>query len=174
MPVISTDRGSVNQLKEEEHEKTIRELVRDGKRLRGFGAAINLDGSFAANMDRANSRADRAGFDGKEEKIRLRQITLDHTNVYRNPTEAEKAEGISRQYIYDPQDKRNQPVVINGVVYTVADMIDRGIDWSRYDKWNEAADAKKREEIEERELYIDTREEREREYEEEKAKERDR
>jgi hypothetical protein len=157
MPVVALGKDSPSKLMEEAHQKTVRELIRDGKRLRGFGAALNLDGSLAANIDRATARAERAGFDSKEEKMKVRKVVIDHSSVYRNSTDAEKDMGIARESLYrvDTPNRDNVQTVLESVVLTPLKAMENAIDWSKYDKWNEMAD-RERETREER----NTREER--------------
>ena len=125
IPVVSVGNAYAKvDVNEIAHEKAMRSL-NEKKRLRNFGAAINLDGSMAANIDRNMARAERAGFSKNEASRVVRGVTVSYSKVYRNSTDAEKDMGIARESLYrtDTPDRR--------MVETPD-----AIDWSKYAKWN--------------------------------------
>lgn len=164
-PVVSLGRQSIHEV-QEIHERTVRELTKNARKLRAFGAAINLDGSLAANIDRASGKAKREGLDTKGDLAYVRKVTLDHTQVYRNSTDIEKDMGISREAMYrvDTPDRAMVDSVLRDVVIKPLDNLDDYIS-IKYAKWNDKAD-KEREERE-KELLLQDRERRDRETREE-------
>ena len=159
-PVINLGKQNINEI-QAYHEKTVRDLVNNSKKLRAFGAAINLDGSLAANIDRANSKAKREGLDSPKEKAFIRQVTLDHTQVYRNSTDIEKDMGISREAMYrvDTPDRSMVDTVARNIVAAPVLNMDNYIS-AKYSKWNDKADMEREER--EKELEARERERRER------------
>lgn len=153
-PVIKLENQNINEI-QAYHEKTVRDLVNNSKRLRAFGAAINLDGSLAANIDRANGKSKKEGIDSPKEKAFVRQVTLDHTQVYRNSTDIEKDMGISREAMYrvDTPDRSMVDTVARNIVAEPILNMDNYIS-AKYSKWNDKADMER----EEREKEMGARE----------------
>lgn len=169
-PVINLEKKSLNEI-QELHEETMRKLSKNKERLREFGAAINLDGSNAANIDRATSKARREGLDTPKDKAIVRNVTLDHTKVYRNSTDVEKDMGIAREVMYrvDTPDRSMVDTVARNVVATPIEAalnMDSYIS-KKYSKWNDKADQEREERERDREreerarLERETREEKE-------------
>lgn len=150
-PVINLEKKSLNEV-QELHEEAMLKLSKNKERLRNFGAAaihtINYDGNNAANIDRVMSKARREGLDTPKDKAIIRNVTLDHTKVYRNSTDVEKDMGIATEAMYrvDTPDRNMVDNVMRSVVATPVRNIDDYI-YEKYSKWNEKAD-KEREERE--------------------------
>lgn len=162
-PVINLEKKSLNEI-QELHEETMRKLSKNKERLRNFGAAaihtINYDGNNAANIDRVMSKARREGLDTPKDKAIIRNVTLDHTKVYRNSTDAEKDMGIARESMYrvDTPDRNMVDTVAKNVITTPIEAalnMDAYIS-KKYSKWNDKAD----QERDEREKEERAREER--------------
>lgn len=159
-PVINLENRNINEI-QAIHEKTVKELVGNPNKLRAFGTAaihtINYDGSYAANLDRVNSKAKREGIESPKEKEIVRRVTIDHTQVYRNSTDVEKDMGISRESMYrvDTPDRSMVDNVMRDVVVAPVRSIDDYIS-EKYSKWNDRADREREER--EKELALQERE----------------
>lgn len=159
-PVINLENRNINEI-QAIHEKTVKELVGNPNKLRAFGTAaihtINYDGSYAANLDRVNSKAKREGVESPKEKEIVRRVTIDHTQVYRNSTDVEKDMGISREAMYrvDTPDRSMVDNVMRDVVVAPVRSIDDYIS-EKYSKWNDRADREREER--EKELALQERE----------------
>lgn len=153
MPVVQLSAEGI-ALSKIGHKRTTTEIVRDSERIRMMGAMQNLDGSYAANLDRNMAKARRLGLVSERDVEKVRNATLDFATVYAHGTETAKDLHVARENYTMPAQ--------------VA--VEKGIDWSRYDKWNEVTNESIKAEIELEEERTD-RDERDRdkelEYEEE-------
>ena len=153
MPVVQLSSEGI-ALSKIGYKRTTAEIVRDSERIRMMGAMQNLDGSYAANLDRNMAKAKRLGLTSEREVEKVRSATLDFSTVYAHGTETAKDLHVARENYTMPAQ--------------VA--VEKGIDWSRYDKWNEVANEsiKAEMELEEERTDRDERDrEKELEYEEE-------
>lgn len=147
LPMVELSREGMNKLRQDREERQREQLEKvsraDRTRNFVFGRDMNLDGSFAANLDAEMSRASRMGAPRSEARARVVSSVLDFHRIYRNSTDAEKALGTARESIATPQivpDRKNE----------VAEPLHETINFSKFAKWNDRADDERRREEERR------------------------